>query len=222
MTTIIKGPDGYRGDSSQNIQRVAFSFGDLAHEAEGYVQQVRRRAAQIVLDAKQQADAIRRNAEQEGRQAAEQTMNRALDEKLSEQLETLYPALREAIQQIQDAKQSWLTHWQANAVAVAASIARRVIRRELSCQPEITMDWIQEALELAAGSADITLRLNPQDYEALGQHVERMAAELGKLSPSQIVADPDISPGGCRVDTKFGSLDQQVESQLARLEEELT
>jgi len=36
------------------------------------------------------------------------------------------------------------------------------------------------------------------------------------------VADPDITPGGCRVDTQFGSIDQQLETQLARIEEELT
>jgi flagellar assembly protein FliH len=37
----------------------------------------------------------------------------------------------------------------------------------------------------------------------------------------RIVADESITAGGCRVDTEFGSLDQQLEAQLARITEEL-
>ena len=41
------------------------------------------------------------------------------------------------------------------------------------------------------------------------------------LAPSAIVADDAVSPGGCCVKTKFGVIDQQIESQLRRIEEEL-
>ncbi|MBW8885281.1 MAG: hypothetical protein JF612_11035 [Planctomycetia bacterium] len=37
----------------------------------------------------------------------------------------------------------------------------------------------------------------------------------------RIVEDSAIAAGGCRVDTEFGSLDQQLEQQLARIAEEL-
>jgi flagellar biosynthesis/type III secretory pathway protein FliH len=51
--------------------------------------------------------------------------------------------------------------------------------------------------------------------------IEHLSATLSRLAPSQIVADDAISIGGCRVETKFGAIDQQVESQLRRIEEEL-
>jgi flagellar assembly protein FliH len=41
------------------------------------------------------------------------------------------------------------------------------------------------------------------------------------LAPSQIEADETISAGGCRVETRFGEVDQQIESQLRRIEEDL-
>jgi flagellar biosynthesis/type III secretory pathway protein FliH len=37
-----------------------------------------------------------------------------------------------------------------------------------------------------------------------------------------VVADPQVSLGGCRVETRFGVIDQQFEAQLARIEQELT
>jgi flagellar biosynthesis/type III secretory pathway protein FliH len=39
--------------------------------------------------------------------------------------------------------------------------------------------------------------------------------------PSAVVADESISPGGCRIETRYGEVDQQIEAQLRRIEEDL-
>ena len=52
---------------------------------------------------------------------------------------------------------------------MAAAIARRVIRRELTRQPEIPLALVREALELAAGSAQVRIHLNPADHRGAGQ-----------------------------------------------------
>jgi flagellar assembly protein FliH len=64
--------------------------------------------------------------------------------------------------------------------------------------------------------------VNPTDYEHLGAQINRLAETLAQLTPSDIVANPDISPGGCRIETKFGEIDHTIESQLRRIEQELT
>ena len=104
---------------------------------------------------------------------------------------------------------------------MATSIASRVIRREVERTPEITLTLVREALELAAGSADVQLRLHPRDLSALGPHVTQLAAELARLGKPEIVADASIEPGGCRIDTHHGFIDQQFAAQLARIEQEL-
>ena len=79
-----------------------------------------------------------------------------------------------------------------------------------------------ETLELASGSGAITLLLNPDDYAALDGYQESLRQQFSQLADAEIVADPEISAGGCRVVTDYGLLDQQVETQLARIEQELT
>jgi flagellar biosynthesis/type III secretory pathway protein FliH len=44
---------------------------------------------------------------------------------------------------------------------------------------------------------------------------------MAKLGPVQLVSDETITRGGCRVHTEFGVIDQQIESQLQRIEAEL-
>ena len=45
---------------------------------------------------------------------------------------------------------------------------------------------------------------------------------MSGLGDAEVVADATIERGGCRVETRFGTIDQQFESQLKRIEEELT
>jgi flagellar biosynthesis/type III secretory pathway protein FliH len=203
---------------SGGVQGIAFNFDDLSVEAHKYLEKVRAEAAKILVQAQQEAAAIRKQAERDGQQAA----LRSVEAIIQRQLATVLPALRQVIEEIRHAKQAWLSRWEAGAVHVAAAIARRVTRRELSRQPEITLDLVREALELAAGSTQLRIHLNPGDHQAMGTQVQMLTKELCHLAEVELVADPEITPGGCRVETRFGAIDQQFEAQLARIEEELT
>ena len=213
MSTIIRAAGPGRQTPS-----VAFNFDDMAVKASQYLDKVRGEAGEIVAQAQREAGAIREKAQREGHQAGRQEVEQIV----RQQLATALPALRKVIEDIQHAKQAWLTQWEANAVHVAAAIAERLIRRELTRQPEITLTLVREALELAAGSSQLRIHLNPDDYKEIGPRAELLVKELSSLTTAELLADPDITPGGCRVETRFGVIDQQFEAQLKRIEEELT
>jgi flagellar assembly protein FliH len=96
------------------------------------------------------------------------------------------------------------------------------VRGELSRRPEISAQWIRESLELVAGSSDVTVRLNPADQQTLDRQVSQLAETFAPLATVKVVADESISLGGCKLITEFGSIDQQLETQLARVKEELS
>lgn len=221
MATIIRQRGPQPSASGRFVQPVAFNFDDINDRANEYLDVVRREAAKIVQQAHQQAEQIRRDAEMAGRATADEAARKALEETMGQQLDTLFTAIEQIVVQLDAAKADWLRRWETSAVAVAAAIAQRIIRRELEHHPEISLEWIREALRLAAGGGEIVLRLNPTDRENLGQQVERVAQAVAQLAPSQIVADPAVTPGGCVVESRFGRVDQQIEAQLARIEEEL-
>ncbi len=212
MSTIIRASDRHGATPG-----VAFNFDDMTAQANQYLAKIRTEAARIVLKAQQEAEATRKRAESEGREAALQTV----EEMVRKQLGTVIPALKQAVQNIHDARHAWLTHWESGAVRLAAAIAQRIIRRQLQKQPEITLTLVREALELAAGNADLRILLNPLDFQSLGNQVRLVVEELSPLMKAELTADPDITPGGCRVETRFGVIDQQFEAQLQRIEEEL-
>jgi flagellar assembly protein FliH len=217
MSTIIKATE-----IGHDVPGVAFNFDDMTAKAQQYLDRVRAEAARIVEQAHQDAEQVRRKAQLAGRQAGQAEIERIVEKQLGGQLATLMPALRQVIEQIRHAKQAWLAHWEKSGVHLAAAIAERLIRRQLEQTPEITLTLVREALELAAGSSEVRVEMHPDDHQALRPQVERLIAELAPLGSVELVADPQIRPGGCRVETRFGVIDQQFEAQLARIEEELT
>ncbi len=219
--SIIKSADRARG-----IQPVAFNFDDMAVKAGVYLDGVRQQASQVVSRAQQQAEQTRKKIEEDSRKKGyadgQRDVQRHVEKKLGEQLATLLPALATTIQEIQHAKQAWLTHWERSAVRLATAIAEKIIRREIDAKPEISLALVRESLELAAGSSTVRVLLNPKDHETLRPKADALIAGMAGLGACDLVADPAISPGGCRVETAFGSIDQQIETQLKRIEEELT
>lgn len=216
MPTIIKA-----ADRNQAIQPVAFQFDDIAARASRYLETARAEAAKILAEARKEADRLRQKAEADGRRQGLAAVEQMIQQQVAQQLSTLKPAMEQAVDEIRHAKHAWLRHWEKSVVHLAAAIASKLIRREIAQTPEITLTLLREALELAAGQAHLQIRLNPTDHAHLASQAQTIAQALAPLAEIEWIADPQITLGGCRVETRFGVIDQQFEAQLARIEEEL-
>src|SRR5262245_24864263 len=181
MATIIRKDSPRETASGRAVQPVAFSFSDMRGQANDYLGTVRAEAAKIVQQAHQQAEQIRRQAEVAGRKAAEAAIERVLDERVGKRMETLLPALNQLLTEMNETKAQLLNHWEKSALRVATAIAARVIRREISHEPQITLDLIAESLRMASGMTDISLHISPADYENLGTQITRLAETIGQL-----------------------------------------
>lgn len=219
MAGIIKS--GMWQNTASGTSPVSFSFEDISSQAETYLAGIRQQATQILRQAQEQVAAIEADARVRGQQLANQQAVQAAQDHLDQRLQSLLPALEKSITSIQHSRETWLRHWEQNTVRLATSIAERLVRRELLQTPEISLDWIREALELVTGEGRVTLHLHPSDYETLGERAQQLITRLTKVGAASILPDPVIEPGGCRVVTDFGSIDQQLGSQLKRIEEEL-
>ncbi|MCH2130386.1 MAG: flagellar assembly protein FliH [Pirellulaceae bacterium] len=219
MATIIKS--GVEFASGHDVHTAAYHLTDMSDHAQTYLDDVRQKAAVLVAEANQEADAIRQRAATEGRTVAMREVEQHIQQQVRHKLSTVLPSIEQLVETFQIAQQAWLAEWERGLVQLATAIASRVIRREVQLQPQITKDWITESLQLLTSQRSLTVRLHPEDHAALQAEVETLATQLRGLASTEIVSDPNISRGGCRVDAESGSVDQQIEAQLQRIEQEL-
>jgi len=222
MATILRGRRVANAGVDESTHPATYTFSDMASQGDDYVRRIRGEALHVVEQAKAEADRVRAQAEAEGRAAAEADIDKRINERLAAELKTLRPALDGVVAELQASRGEWLAHWREAAIRLAAAMAERIVRRELAEDPTISQEWLGEALTLAAGASEVTVRLAPGDFDNLRGHAESLAESVAGLAEARFVADEAITPGGCRVETRHGSIDQQLQTQLDRLAEELS
>ncbi len=211
----------------------AFNYDDLRRQCDEYVAAAKRQAQQLLADAAREAEQVLARAreeglavgQREGLAAAQQLIDTRAAEiaarQTQEQLRTAWPAFQAAVRAIEVERDRWLAAWEGAALKLSAAIAGKILRHELSRSPELALANVREALQLAAGQPQVKLRLHPQDLEQFQGCGEATLERLSKVGQAELVPDGKIARGGCVVETRHGVIDARLETQLARITEEL-
>ena len=97
-------------------------------------------------------------------------------------------------------------------VRLAIAIATQIIRREIKMDPGQIIAAVKESIKvLPMSSQKIYLHLHPDDAELV-----RSVMAPAELSPPwNVIEDPLITRGGCKVDTEVSHIDASIENRLA-------
>ena len=222
-----------RHSEDQASARVAFNFEDVHVRCEEYKTQVKEECRQLVLKTQRQADEIRRRADSEGQnqgyrdglaraesEIAEQTPQIA-NNLVEERLSTLVPAMSDILGELASARNQFRLDWETELVGVAVAIAEKIVRRSLQLQPDLALGVVEQAVELAMGSTSLQIQLNPNDLELLCDRIRGAVQDSSRGVEVRLIADADVSPGGCLIATDRGHIDARLETMLERISSEL-
>ncbi|MCA9189106.1 MAG: FliH/SctL family protein [Pirellulaceae bacterium] len=190
-------------------------------DAADWVNAARKQAERILADAEQEAAAIRQQAWQQGLADAQAAIDEQVETRTNERITTVQSLTSDAIAQMRHSHEQWLGRWEGHVVRLAMAIAGHVLRRNIEEAPATCVRLAREALELAVGARHLRMFVHPQDLAEVEELLRQATSRLGDAITSEIVPDPRVGRGGCRVETEYGEIDQSWESQLARIEEEL-
>ena len=213
--------------------KIVFNYDDLQLRCDDHLRKIREQTRQMIEDAQAEAAQIRSRAYEaakaeglrQGMSDADAEIERRAsaraDQKAADKLSTLLPAMQQASEALVREHDRWLADWESAAVRLSVAIAEKLVRHELQVNPESATEMIAEALQLAAGSPQINLLMNPRDIKRLGDHAEQVVKSMAACGEAKLVADESISCGGCVIESQHGQIDARLETLLERIKEEL-
>jgi flagellar assembly protein FliH len=135
---------------------------------------------------------------------------RAGGEAAAQRAEAMLRRLTETLEELTTLRQQMIHETERQMVQLALAIARRVVHREVSIDQDLLIAMARVALDRLGESAQVTVRLSPEDFEATA--AVRSAQWTG--TQVTVVADARVGRGGCRVESEFGTMDAGVDGQI--------
>jgi len=106
---------------------------------------------------------------------------------------------------------------QDSLIALAVEVAQKLVAG-IPITGEMVEASIKEAMSELEETTDFTLLINPSDLDLLDKFNSVPRDEWAQRDKIQIVSSPDVSRGGCIIQTRFGSLDARRETKLELLQ----
>ena len=100
---------------------------------------------------------------------------------------------------------------------LALRVSQKIIGRDLERDPKVVVDIVAGAIENARSAKAFTLKVNPKDGATLRDSRPKLMEAVGRTVDIAIKDDPDIQPGGCIIQTEFGTIDAQLSTQYDML-----
>jgi flagellar assembly protein FliH len=106
-------------------------------------------------------------------------------------------------------------------VRLAIAIARRITKRQGVLDPQVLTANLEEAMKLVSDASDVRIAIHPNQRKTLDAALPQLGLSFPPLKHVEIVEDPAIAPGGCRVFTRNGQIDADLDVQLDRIVSDL-
>ena len=206
---------------------------DVEDQARALLQGARRTAERLLAEAQREGEEIKRRAHNEGlaegmveglAKGADEGRKAGQQQALEEQRAALTQAvgaLATAARTLDAARAELESMALEEVVELALSVARRVTKRQGMCDPAVLTENLREAMKIVVHAGDVKVAFHPFQRQTLDTALPALKLEFPRLGHVELVDDPTISPGGCRVFAGTGQVDATLDEQLDRIAADL-
>lgn len=124
--------------------------------------------------------------------------------------------IEDLMKRIEDLKRHLLVDNENALVAMVYQIAKRIAMRDLEENREAVLEILNHVVHEFQNDEKLNVRLNTQDLYFLETLQDKGAKKIESLKRISFVADDNIKPGGCVIETEYGSVSATVEERVER------
>ncbi len=136
-----------------------------------------------------------------------------LEEEFKQKIETFTEFLRNLEEEVKNCVLSF----DREVLFLAKKVCEKILEKEIGQNSEYLIPLINKALSYIAEGAKVKLKVNPEDFKFLKEH-------LGNLSQDykiELISDETIKKGGFFIETEFGVVDGTLEKRWEKVWKEI-
>lgn len=195
--------------------------------------------ADVLKQAKLQADLMLTEAEATARKIIEETQQQAIqvqdeaqrhghttgyEEGRQQGYQSTEELLAVAAQIVERAKEESteiMDRCERDILELAIAVATRVIHTEVTINQDVVLAVVKDAIRKAKDQEKIVIRINPVDFETVAAEKQNLQVLIGREMGVDVRGDISVDPGGCVVETDFGAIDARIDTQLDTIKKAL-
>jgi flagellar assembly protein FliH len=223
---LIKSPNA-------PVSLTAFSMKDIENHALQILERARKKAEQFLIEAQGEGEQIKAQAKREGHDegfgdghaqgmaAGQQAGHQQALAEYGNQLGTLIQALSCASAEI-DKSRHQMEEESGNAVVhLAVAIARKVAKSRGESSAAVLTQNVSDAARMVVRAHDVRIAIHPEQRATLLDALPAIKTKWPSLAHVEIIEDSSIAAGGCRIHTRGGLVDAELDGQIDRIAAEL-
>ncbi len=177
---------------------------DFRARQEAEAESIKAQARQIVVEAEASAESIREAARVNGRQQG------------YDELAGHFEVVMRLAEGARVERAQLIAEAEPDVIGLAVEVARRIVLSEVQARPDVIRDMVARALQRVTAQDGVRVRLNPETIRQLGDGARRIASSYAERG-IEVVPDDSVERVGVVVETRRGTVDGRLETQLARV-----
>jgi flagellar assembly protein FliH len=164
-------------------------------------------ASNLLQVSKQEVSRLVAEARAEGFRQGQNEAQKQYEQAVAEQNSLLQSALSSFEQE----RATYYAKVEVKLVHFALAIAAKILHREAQVDPLVVAGLVKVVLERMQQTTKAVIRIRPEEA-ASWRHYFNTSPDL------EVVEDPAVEPGGCRIETELGVAEMGLDAQLKEVE----
>ncbi len=123
------------------------------------------------------------------------------------------------IRELEKTRSDIYRHYEDDLLPLIKTMVDRLVNHEVSVNSQVIMTCLRDAMEYVVARSTVKIHLHPVDLERIKKMEQDNSQPLAGRQQVELVEDPDISEGGCFLETDFGEIDATLENRREKLYE---
>lgn len=200
--------------SQGSIRKINWMCIPPQNSSTSYQQVIKDIEAKLLKEAKEKAIYIEREAYEKGFSQGEKHGF----EVGRQRFEILIQHFRNLLEEIIRKREELFESFKKDLLRLVLIVTERVIHKELSFCSEAIEETLREAFRYIVNNQQVIIHLNPLDYKYISSHPSIISFIGEGLNEIKLIEDPNITRGGCYLETFFGDVDATIETQFSKIE----